>query len=122
MSSGSDSGSGRNDTRLAPRVGLDEAAVAEQRAFFELAADDERLLRALQPAAEASIDGIVDAFYAHLVRFPELRDMLLADPGRIERSRYQHLVRHQDRNRQPALHQQGSSVDLGRIGTRDRRS
>ena len=85
MSSGSDSGSGRDDTRFAPRVGLDEAALVQQRAFFALGPDDERLLRAMQPAAEASVDGIVDAFYAHLVRFPELRDILLGEPGRIER-------------------------------------
>jgi signal transduction histidine kinase len=86
MSSGSDSGD-RTDRpgRLAPRVGLDDAGIAEQRAFFELGDVDAALLAALRPAAEASVDGIVDAFYRHLLEFPALRELLAREPGRIER-------------------------------------
>jgi signal transduction histidine kinase len=85
MSSGSDTPSGPTEGRLAPRVGLDDATLVEQRAFFELGPEDERLLQALRPTAESSVDGIVEQFYEHLLAFPELRDILVRDPGRIER-------------------------------------
>src|SRR5262245_4069174 len=85
MSSGSDSADGGGRKRLAPRVGLDAAGIAQQRAFFELDERDEALLRALRPSAEASVDGIVEAFYEHLLAFPELRELLEREPGRIDR-------------------------------------
>ena len=86
MSSGSDSSS-RDDATgtFASRVGLDEAAVAEQRAFFGIAEADGAALAALRPFAEASVDGIVDEFYRHLLAFPPLRELLEREPGRIER-------------------------------------
>jgi signal transduction histidine kinase len=86
MSSGShsDDSTGRA-ARLAPHVGLGDDALAEQRAFFELGPADEAALHALRPFAEASVDGIVDAFYRHLLAFPELRELLAREPGRIER-------------------------------------
>ena len=86
MSSGSDSGDrGDRPARLAPRVGLDDAGVAEQLAFFELADADAALLAAMRPSAEASVDGIVDAFYRHLLALPALRELLEREPGRIAR-------------------------------------
>jgi len=86
MSSGSDSDErGDRAGRLAPRVDLDEAGIAEQRAFFELGDADGAALRALRPSAEASVDGIVEEFYRHLLAVPVLRELLESEPGRIER-------------------------------------
>jgi signal transduction histidine kinase len=88
MSSGSDSDD-RNDRqgRLAPRVGLDDAGIAEQRTFFELGDADDALLREFRAIAEASVDGVVDEFYRHLLAVPVLRELLEREPGRIERLR-----------------------------------
>jgi signal transduction histidine kinase len=85
MSSGSDSGDDDRPARLAPRVGLDEAGIAEQRAFFQLGPSDGAAMRALRPLAEASVDGLVEEFYRHLIAFPVLRELLEREPGRIER-------------------------------------
>jgi signal transduction histidine kinase len=70
---------------LAPGVGLDADAVAQQRAFFELAAGDDAALHTLRPIAEASVDALVEEFYAHLLAFPTLRELLEREPNRIER-------------------------------------
>lgn len=63
----------------------DEARRAERLALFELGEDDLALLAALRPALAASIDAVVEEFYAHLLRFEPLRALLAAEPGRIER-------------------------------------
>jgi signal transduction histidine kinase len=86
MSSGSDSSErGARAATLGPQVGLDPAAVAEQRAFFQIADADGAALAALRPFAEASVDGIVEEFYRHLLDFPRLRELLEREPDRIER-------------------------------------
>jgi signal transduction histidine kinase len=87
MSSGSNTGDPKASGPLAPRVGLNADGIAEQRAFFELGAADDGLLRALRPLAEASIDGVVDEFHRHLLAFPRLRELLESGPGGIERVR-----------------------------------
>jgi signal transduction histidine kinase len=87
MSSGSDSDDGDRAGRLAPRVGLDDAGITEQRAFFDLGDADDALLREFRPVAEASVDGIVDEFYRHLLAVPVLRELLEREPGRIDRLR-----------------------------------
>ncbi len=86
MSSRSDRGdSGDASSRLATRIGLDAQQIAEQRAFFEFGEADGAALRAMRPHAAASVDGLVDRFYEHLLAFPELRDLLEREPGRIDR-------------------------------------
>jgi len=86
MSSRSDTSDGRQPPGpLARSVGLDAAALAEQRAFFELGETDAAALRALRPTAEASVDGVVGRFYEHLLAFPELREILEREPGRLDR-------------------------------------
>jgi signal transduction histidine kinase len=84
MSSGSTSGD-RPDLRglLRDLTGLDEAHREERLRFFALGRDDADLLRAYRPLAEATVDAIVTDFYAHLLRFPELEDLLSAERGRI---------------------------------------
>src|SRR5262249_11555824 len=86
MSSESDSSDGgARSGPLARRVGLDDRSIAEQRAFFELGETDAAALQALRSSAEVAVDGIVDRFYEHLLAFPELRDILEREPGRIDR-------------------------------------
>jgi signal transduction histidine kinase len=86
MSSTSNRNEGRGAAAvLARRVGLDERTLAEQRAFFELGEVDGAALRSLRPFAEAGVDGIVDRFYDHLLAFPELRELLGREAGRIDR-------------------------------------
>ena len=64
---------------------LDPAQQAERLAFFDLGPADREALRGLASLAARSVDGIVADFYEHLLRFPELADLLQAEPGRIER-------------------------------------
>ena len=87
MSSGSGSGDGRTTPpgSLAALVGLNAERQRETRAFFELGPGDADALRAMRPLAEASVDGIVEAFYQHLLAFPHTRQLLEAEPDRIER-------------------------------------
>jgi len=83
--SGSVDGPAAPPTSLAALVGLDAERQRETRAFFELGAGDVEALRAMRPLAAAAVDGIVEAFYAHLLAFPHTRELLEAEPGRIER-------------------------------------
>ncbi|HXJ36960.1 MAG TPA: protoglobin domain-containing protein [Candidatus Eisenbacteria bacterium] len=86
MSSGSTSNSTPQLVRLLRELtGLDESHRAERLAFFEIGEDDERVLRGYQPLAQATVDRIVAEFYTHLLRFPELAELLHAEAGRIEK-------------------------------------
>ncbi|MFN8545824.1 MAG: protoglobin domain-containing protein [Candidatus Binatia bacterium] len=85
MSSASGSGDRPGRSLLSDAVGLDEAQRAEQLAFFELGPEDAAALVTLRPLAERAADEVVEQFYAHLQRFPELETLLRAVPGRIER-------------------------------------
>src|SRR5437867_5301946 len=88
MSSGSNSS---DDPRGTPPPGrslveatvLDDGQRAERLGFFELGPDDAAALKAYRPLAEATVDRIVSNFYAHLLRVPELEQLLRAEPGRI---------------------------------------
>src|SRR5262249_32578523 len=85
MSSGSTSDSDAGLRLLRELIGLDDAHRAEGLAFFELGeADAEALLR-YRRLAQAKVDGIVADFYAHLLRLPQLADILRAEPDRIEK-------------------------------------
>ncbi|MCS7048724.1 MAG: protoglobin domain-containing protein [Verrucomicrobiae bacterium] len=52
--------------------------------FLNLSANDAEALRALRPLFEQRLDEVVDAFYAHLLAFPETAQ-LLADRTTVER-------------------------------------
>ncbi len=54
-------------------------------AFFAVEAGDGERLRALGPLTAATVDGIVEEFYDHLLTFPDLRPLLLDDPDRLAR-------------------------------------
>ena len=83
--SGSDDGRRRPLDALAALVGLDAARQKEALAFFELGPRDADALRAMRPLAEASVDEIVEEFYAHLLAFDHTRTLLEAEPDRIVR-------------------------------------
>ena len=81
MSSGSNSEPAAS--LLRDLIGLTEAHREEQLSFFDLGPGDARELRAYRPLAEKTVDRIVTEFYDHLLRFPELEELLRSEPGRI---------------------------------------
>jgi signal transduction histidine kinase len=84
MSSGSSSDSRPDLPKpLRDRTGLDERRRAEQLSFFELGSTDTEALADYRPLADATVDQIVADFYQHLMRYPELAELLEAEPGRI---------------------------------------
>jgi signal transduction histidine kinase len=86
MSSGSDSSDRTaSASSLRELIGLDETRRAERLAFFDLGPADAAALAELRRVAERDVDAVVGAFYAHLLRFPELARLLEAEPDRIER-------------------------------------
>lgn len=66
-------------------TGLDAERQAERLAYFDLGPADREALRALAPLARRTVDGIVAGFYEHLLRFPELKTLLDAEPDRLDR-------------------------------------
>jgi signal transduction histidine kinase len=85
MSSGSRSTDGSRPRLLSELTGLDPAQQAERLAYFDLGPEDAEALRQLAPQAAARVDEVVERFYDHLLRFPELATLLEAEPGRIAR-------------------------------------
>lgn len=68
---------------LSERLGIDKERLTDRLAFFEIGPSDERCLAALREVCGPSIDRIVADFYAHLLRFAPLEEMLRAEPGRV---------------------------------------
>src|SRR5262249_51529615 len=87
MSSGSRStdGPAGPPSLLREYTGLDPDQQAERLAFFDLGPDDVEALRAAGRLTAARMEEISEDFYAHLLRFPELADLLHGEPGRLER-------------------------------------
>ena len=86
------SGSGLPDPSALGRalrdaLGLDDERRTERLAFFELGSEDATVLHALRPILEACVDANVEEFYAHLLAFQPLRQVLESEPGRIEKLR-----------------------------------
>src|SRR5215472_12625449 len=71
-------------TLLRELTGLDAEQQAERLVYFDLGPADCEILRNLAPLARKSVDDVIDGFYAHLLRFPELARLLHAEPGRLE--------------------------------------
>src|SRR5262245_35961825 len=85
------SGSRSTDRPAAPPsllreyTGLEPALQAERLAFFDIGPGDREALQAVGRLTMGRMDAIVEDFYAHLLRFPELADLLTSEPGRLER-------------------------------------
>jgi len=65
-------------------TGLDAEQQAERLAYFDLGVADFEVLRKLAPFARQTVDAIITGFYEHLLRFPELAELLHEEPGRLE--------------------------------------
>ena len=61
---------------LAREIGIDREEVEARKAFLELGEPDVAALRDVHELLECHRDAFSDRFYAHLMSFPGLRDML----------------------------------------------
>jgi signal transduction histidine kinase len=86
-SDGSGGPAGRAGRPLGEPAGFTDSRRTERLAFFDLGPEDTAELRAYRPLAEKTVDTIVDEFYAHLLRFPELDTLLRVEPDRIGKLR-----------------------------------
>jgi signal transduction histidine kinase len=68
-------------------TGLDAQQQSERLAYFDIGPADRDVLQELAPFARRTVDGIVAEFYEHLLKFPELAELLHEEPGRLERLR-----------------------------------
>jgi signal transduction histidine kinase len=66
-------------------LGLDREEIRERLAFFAIAPEDEARLARTRAICNHRLDDIIADFYAHLLRFPPLEQMLRAEPGRVAR-------------------------------------
>jgi diguanylate cyclase (GGDEF)-like protein len=58
------------------QLGIDLREIQTRKAFLEFGAEDEANLAELRAVLAADVDAVVDEFYSHLTRFPELRPFL----------------------------------------------
>jgi PAS domain S-box-containing protein len=65
--------------------GMDDEGRARRKAFLRLEESDEALLRALRDQVILRSHDFIEKFYQHLMRFEETRELLLAEPRRLER-------------------------------------
>ncbi len=72
------------DTPLLDAIGVDAAERQRRLDFLRITAEDCRRLVEIAPLIEDIVDDVLDAFYEHLLAYPEAQE-LLAEPGRIER-------------------------------------
>ncbi len=72
-------------TSLRGALGLDPVHTTERLAFYELSARDEERLAELAAVCDPQLDEVIADFYAHLLRFPHLEQVLRAEPGRVSR-------------------------------------
>ncbi|MBY0279482.1 hypothetical protein K2Z84_29455 [Candidatus Binatia bacterium] len=79
-----------DDAPAAPRalsdaLGLDAERLAERLTFYEVSSRDEQLLAQISEVCDPRLDEVIADFYAHLLRFPQLEELLRAVPGRVTR-------------------------------------
>ena len=67
---------------LSKALGLDAERLAERLAFYEISGRDEELLAQISDVCDPRLDEVIADFYAHLLRFPQLEELLRAVPGR----------------------------------------
>lgn len=70
---------------LSETLGLDAERLAERLDFYEISARDEELLAQISDVCDPRLDDVIADFYAHLLRFPQLEELLRAAPGRVAR-------------------------------------
>lgn len=82
MKADDDGASGRD---LSKALGLDAESLAERLAFYEISPRDEDLLAQISDVCDPRLDDVIADFYAHLLRFPQLEELLRGAPGRVTR-------------------------------------
>ena len=85
MSKSDDERTAETPLELSRLLGLDAAHTVERLAFYELSSRDQEHLAALSEICDPHLDEIIADFYAHLLRFPHLEELLRAQPGRVSR-------------------------------------
>ena len=70
---------------LSATLGLDADRLAERLSFYEISARDEDLLARISEVCDPRLDDVIADFYAHLLRFPQLEELLRGAPGRVAR-------------------------------------
>ena len=70
---------------LSATLGLDAERLAERLSFYEISARDEDLLARISDVCDPRLDDVIADFYAHLLRFPQLEELLRGAPGRVAR-------------------------------------
>jgi signal transduction histidine kinase len=68
---------------LSRRLALGDRRLTDRLAFFQLTDRDEEILSSVGETCFSKLDEIVAEFYAHLLRFEPLEDLLRAEPGRV---------------------------------------
>lgn len=71
---------------IAREIGLDQDEIEQRKAFLELEETDVEMLRQVHKLLQHDKEGFSDAFYQHLVEFPEMRK-LLPDADTVARLR-----------------------------------
>ena len=71
---------GPNGRDLSKALGLDAERLAERLAFYEISGRDEELLAQISDVCDPRLDDVIADFYAHLLRFPQLEELLRAAP------------------------------------------
>jgi signal transduction histidine kinase len=70
---------------LSELLGLDTERTAERLAFYDVSSTDEAYLAQLADICDPRLDELIADFYAHLLRFPALEELLRAVPGRVSK-------------------------------------
>jgi diguanylate cyclase (GGDEF)-like protein len=74
----------RNTPSLLAEIGIDEIEIAKRQDFLSLDEQDLLLLKSLHAMLETHREHLTEVFYAHLLRFPEIRP-LLGDTTKLAR-------------------------------------
>lgn len=74
----------QREAEVEPGSAVDPGRLAQELAYFDYGEEDRALLAAIRPVVEEHADELVQAFYRHLLAFPETQG-LLRDPAVTER-------------------------------------
>jgi diguanylate cyclase (GGDEF)-like protein/PAS domain S-box-containing protein len=73
-----------NTSSLLSEIGIDAAEIAQRQSFLSFDSHDAELLREVHETLSGHRDELIEVFYAHLLRFPEIRP-LLGDETKLAR-------------------------------------
>ncbi len=85
---------------LLDEIGIDAAEIARRQAFLTLDERDAALLKSLHDTLAAQRENLIEVFYEHLLRFPEIRP-LLGDEANLARLKQAQVNVFQPAHRRP---------------------